>query len=169
MRLINSSFLLDEGNGDFRQFRFLKNPDRSIETLESGRIQVEIDPRLLELYKSNQWALLKKTERDVLTSPVARALYSYYRTHNNRPHALLSETVKGLVGRSGMQKNKWLTLLRISLAELCVATGWDVCELAITDSGTEKIIVVKRACEKRPNCKLSTNKNRNEYDNDCGI
>jgi hypothetical protein len=113
--------------------------------LKKKHVEIEIDQRLIELYTDNRWTLLKKTELCGLKSPIARALYAYYKTHNDTPYALLPCTVKKLVGRVGMQDSKWFAQLCSALDELRRVTSWEVCGLEESGVRAGKVVVVKRA------------------------
>jgi hypothetical protein len=148
-RLVNAKFEIHEKTGQFYTIGLLQSIAYSDAGSSKGRVQIEVDPGLIELYKGNQWAVLKKKERSVLKSPTARALYAYYCTHGNNPYHLLPDTLKQFVGRLGMQDYKWLALLRTALDELKIATGWQVCELAAASDGrARRVIVIKRMDEK---------------------
>ena len=148
-RLVNAKFEIHEKTGQFYTTGLLQSIAYSDVGSSKGHIQIEVDPGLIKLYKGNQWALLKKKERSVLKSPIARAMYAYYCTHGNNPYHLLPDTLKQFVGRLGMQDYKWLALLRTALDELKIATGWHVCELAAaSDCRAMRGIVIKRMDEK---------------------
>lgn len=153
-RLIKAKFEIHEKTGQFHTIGLLQSVAYSEAGSSKWHAEIEVDPGLIELYNGNQWALLKKKERSVLKSPIARALYVYYCTHDNKPYHLLPDTLKQLVGRLGMQDYKWFALLRTALDELKIATGWQVCELvAASDGRSRKVIVIKRMDEKSSNQK----------------
>jgi hypothetical protein len=149
-RLVDARFDILEADGNHYSIGILKNVTYPAEGSFKKEIKIKFDARLIELYLGNQWAILKKKERSVLKSPIAKALYAYYKTHNNKPFPLLPTTIRRLVGRSETKNAKWLTQLRIALDELKNSTGWQVCELVKSGDRTGKVVVVKRAGAHQP-------------------
>lgn len=172
-RLANASFVLQNEMGMLDPLKFLRLVESSNSDLSPGRIHIEIEPTFIDLFKSNQWAILKKLERNELKSPLARALYAYYRTHNSSPLPLLQKTIMSLTGREeggAMQIKKFKPQLVSALAELKNATGWHRCELVI-DEKREPIVVVEKTADaffkkkiKRDSVMISSEKYDDEYD-----
>jgi len=105
---------------------------------------VLIDVELAKLFAREQWAFLRKKERDSLAGdPLAKGLHAYYATHKE-PYPVLVDTLQGLMGRQTMQPSKFKKALSASLAKLKAVTGWHTCEIANAGDDAAKVRVIKK-------------------------
>lgn len=117
--------------------------------------EVLIDVRLAQLFNQGSWVLLRRSEREKLAGdPVAKWLHAYYSTHRE-PYPIKQETLKGLMGREGMQNSKWLAALTASLEVLKRATGWHICELVAAGKNAGKVVVVREEPKQKKQAKIT--------------
>jgi hypothetical protein len=169
IRLVNAEFLIDKNNSKQYTTGILQGFAYHSEG-NSKYVLIEIDPRFLELYMNNEWVILKKKERDALSSPISKALHAYYCTHQ-KPYPLCPETLKRLADRTNMQESKWLIQLQSALDEIKLATGWHVCEISTSEKYAGKVTVVKKPADVDTKCKAALNQNSDltHIEDDYGI
>lgn len=105
---------------------------------------VLIDVELARLFGTNQWTLLKQSERAKLAgNPLARGLHTYYASLPNSAFGTKTSTLKSMMGRESMHEGKWRTSLKNALIAIKEATGWHTCELRAAASGDWKVFIIK--------------------------
>ncbi|MDO3514293.1 plasmid replication initiator TrfA [Ralstonia pseudosolanacearum] len=105
---------------------------------------VLIDVELARLFVTNQWTLLKQSERAKLAgNPLARGLHTYYASLPNSAFGTKTSTLKSMMGRESMHEGKWRRSLEDALKAVKEATGWDTCELRTAPGGERKVFVIK--------------------------
>jgi hypothetical protein len=102
---------------------------------------VLLDVELSRLFDHGQWAILRRSQRQLLSrNPLARGLHAFYSTHLSS-YAMDPETLRLLMGRKTMQSSKFLAVLEPALAEVKAATGWAKCELQLGGKNAGKVVV----------------------------
>ncbi|UBM09995.1 plasmid replication initiator TrfA [Cupriavidus metallidurans] len=126
-----------------------------MQTLEYD-YDVLIDVELSKLLAREQWAFLRKKERDSLAGdPLAKGLHAYYATHKD-PYPVRVDTLRWLMGRQTMHPSKFKKALTDSLANLKSATGWHTCEIVNAGGDMAKVCVVKKPPQAKKPVKTSS-------------
>ena len=105
----------------------------------SGRYVIEINPKIALLYIEGHWTRLDCQQRKALRRhPLAQWLHAFYSTHA-KPYPYKVETIMKLCGSEVSKMYKFRQVLRRSLDQLEVSTGW-TCGIDENDS-----VVVNKA------------------------
>jgi hypothetical protein len=94
---------------------------------------VKINPKIAKLYGWDGFTLIDWSHRSNLKKPLAKWLHGFYSSHDDNPlYAYSVKTIHKLCGSSSTDLKSFKQILKLSLTELSVATGW-TCLIDDTD------------------------------------